>query len=771
MQYRNYPLALFVFLALTGLAILSVSLVRAPEALPATAPATQFSAERAMTHVRRVAKEPHAMGTKAHAEVRGYLLAQLQQLGLGAEVQEATVAAEPGYVAQAGYVYNIVGRLKGSGNGKAVLLMAHYDSQPNTPGAADDATGVAAMLETARALKQGAQLQNDVILLMTDGEEYGLYGARAFLRHPWAKDVGMIVNLEARGNSGPSMTFEISPENGWVIEEFAKAAPYPIANSLAYEVYRNLPNDTDFTVFRKEGYTGVNSAFIDGFVNYHKLTDSPENLDRNSLQHHGSNMLALARHFGNISLVNTKAPDKVFFNPAGTLLVQYPAWFNYILVALAALLLVLVLRAGLRKQALTIAQVLGGFGLYVVMLAIVAGLFVPINTFVTSLLPYWHQHNGVYSSDAFFMAYLLLAIGLFMLLSWLVLRWLRLFSVVTGVFLLWFVLLLVVLFLVPSVAYLFLFPLLFSLAATLAILRGGLHLQQKVGWTYGLILLTGLLPAIFIVLPIVKLLFTVFALQMPVAMVVMLVLVLGLAVPLLVLLERSFSWRMLPLLPLLLVLAGCIQVYSAIESETPSAKKPLHSHVSYYLNTDTKQAVWASAFKTTDDWNKQFFPNPVTAPLTEIYPTASYGFLKNEAEPLALQAPVAELVNETTVSGKRRLQLKLQSPRGAAHFELMLQTQDSTGISSVALNGEVLSLQPIEKDGKSYYHIRVQGLPVSKEVMLEVEQPLNTPLNLLLYDQSIGLPQQLVQKAMPAYVVPEQGRDSNLTIVRKGYSF
>ncbi|WP_242926537.1 M20/M25/M40 family metallo-hydrolase [Pontibacter vulgaris] len=769
MQKRNYAPAFILLVALTGLAILSIYLVRAPEALPASAPATAFSAERAMAHVRQIAREPHAMGTPAHAKVRSYLISQLQELGLQPEIQATTTTDQAGPVAQAGYVYNIIGRLKGSGNGKAVLLMAHYDSQPNTPGAGDDGAGIAAMLETARALKQGKPLQNDVIFLMTDGEEYGLYGAKAFLRYPWAKGVGMIVNVEARGNSGPSMTFEISPENGWVIEQFAKAAPYPIANSLAYEVYRNMPNDTDFTVFRKQGYTGVNSAVIDGFVHYHKLTDSPENLDKNSLQHHGSNMLALARHFGNISLDNTKATDKVFFNPAGTWLVHYPAWLNMVLAAIATLLLVVTFIVGVKKEAFTLLQVIAGFGLYLLMLVIIAGLFFPLNAFVTSLLTYSHPHNGVYGSNSFFMAYLLLALGLFILLAWVVLRRLRLFSLVMGIYLLWFVLLLAVFLLVPSASYLFLFPLLFCLSGTLVVLLKGL--DQQTGWAYMLIMLVALLPAIFIVLPVVKLLFTVFALQLPVAMVAVLLLLLGLALPLLVILERSFSLKVWPLLPFLLLLAGGIQLAGAVAGEAPSAERPLHSHISYYLNADTKQAVWASAFKQTDDWNQQFFTKPITAPLTEIYPTASRGFLKNEAEPIALQAPVAELVKETIVNGRRAIQLKLRSQRGAAHLEVMLQPENQDDKIEAGLNGEKLLLQLVKAEGHTYYHIKVHGLPESNEVMLEVKLNQDNKLTLLLYDQSIGLPQQLVKKARPAHVIPEQGRDSNLTIVRKDYSF
>lgn len=771
MSNRPYLIPLFLLVALVGLCMYSVSLMRAPAALPADAPATEFSAERAMAHVRKVASQPHAMGTPGHAEVRRYLFKQMEMLGLQPEVQEEVVVNQVGEASHVGYVYNLLGRLKGAQpGGKAVLVMAHYDSQPNTPGAGDDASGIAAMLETARALQLGEPLQHDVIFLMTDGEEYGLYGAKAFLQHPWAQEVGVVINVEARGNAGPSMTFEISPENGWIVEQFAEAAPYPFASSMMYEVYRNLPNNTDFTVFRDAGYTGVNSAFIDGFVHYHKMTDSPENLSRNSLQHHGSNMLALVRHLGNTSLDNTKAQDKIFFNPAGSWLVQYPAGLNILWAILTVALLLACIVVGLRKKAFSVLQLLGGFLGFLLVAGIVAGLSFPITGFVTGMLPYSHGINGVYSEAHFFMAYLLLALGLQLLLSWLLLRWMSVFALAMGVCLLWFALMVAALILVPAAAYLFMFPLLFCLAALLILFLRELH-QQPVGWTFALVLLAGIAPAIFMLMPLVRFLFVVFALQMPVAMIGMLLLLAGLAIPLLMTIERSFGWRTLPLLPAFLLFAGGIQLFRAIEAEKPSPEQPLHSHVSYYLNTDDSLAVWASAYERTDDWNQQFFPDPTTGALNEIYPMAARQYLKNEATPIPVQAPVARLVNEGIAPGERVLTLRLQSPRGAAHLDLVLQPSEEDGLLSTAINGELLTLGPIKTEQGPVYFAKVHGLPDSKEVELQVRLKQSSSLQLYLYDVSIGLPQQLVREPLPAHVIPEQGRESNLTLVRKSFQF
>ncbi|GAB3531002.1 M20/M25/M40 family metallo-hydrolase [Pontibacter brevis] len=772
MRYRNYAIATFLLLALTGFALLSIYLLLPPEPKPVNAPLEEFSAERAMKYVHQVAQEPHAMGTAAHAAVRTYLLNEMQQLGLNPQVQEATALNEAGKVTYVGYVYNLIGRLEGTGaSDKAILLVAHYDSQPNARGAGDDGAGVAAILETIRALKQAAPLEHDVIVLLTDGEEYGLYGAKAFMKHPWAQEVGLVLNLEARGNDGPSLTFEMSKENGWIAKQFVEAAPYPYVSSLAYEIYSRMPNNTDFTIFKDAGYTGLNSAFISGFVHYHKTTDSPENLSRRSLQHHGSNLLALVQHFGHTSLTDTKAPDSVFFNFINGWVIRYNANLNLLWIALATLLLVVTLIVGVQKQAITAGQVVAGFFVSLLLVAVVVGLFIPINQLVLQLMPLSHPFNGLYGADMFLVAYLLLALGLFLLLSWLALRLLRLFSLVMGMLVFQFALAIALYLLMPNAMYLILFPVLFSLAGVLTVFLMELHQIQKVSFRFAIILLIASVPAVFIMMPIVQVVFMAFSLQLPMGMVALFVLLLGLVLPLLQIIERSFSWRGVPLLPLLLLLAGGIEVARAISYQQPTANRPLHSHVSYFLDADTGKAYWASAFQVTDDWNQQFFRNASTGPLKEIYPHAAVEYLKSEAAPLPVPGPVAEVLQDSVTGNERLLRLRLSSPRGAAHLELVLQPIPLNALRGISLAGEALQLQPIDAGRGPVYFTRLQGLPTSKEVELELRLKPDAPVSLYLYDQSIGLPQELVEHPKPAHVVAEQGRESNLTVVRKKYLF
>ena len=171
------------------------------------APAADFSASRAMKHLAVIAQQPHPIGSSAHAKVRDYIASELTALGLSPEIQKTSVVnTSLGAPFAAGHVENVVARLKGVESGRAIMLVSHYDSTTNSFGASDNGTAVATLLETARALKSSTPLKDDLIFLFTDGEEAGLLGAKAFVdEHPWAKDVRLVLNFDARGNSGSAM--------------------------------------------------------------------------------------------------------------------------------------------------------------------------------------------------------------------------------------------------------------------------------------------------------------------------------------------------------------------------------------------------------------------------------------------------------------------------------------------------------------------------------------------------------------------------------------
>ena len=352
-------------LILVAAAFLSSSL-RLPAAGTADLPDSAFSSGRAMSHVERIASRPRPPGSPGHADALEYILAELRALGLEPAVQTTTSMRSAGPSLTAAAVRNVVARLPGTASsGRAVLVTAHYDSRGISPGAADDGIGVAAILESLRALATGPRLANDLIVLVTDAEELGLLGARAFVdEHPWMEDVALVISIEMRGGGGPAMMFETGPENGWVVRAFAEASPRPVANSIGIEIYRRMPNDTDFTPFREAGVQGLNFAGIGRANVYHQATDTPGNLDERTLQHHGIQTLAMLRHFGDASLDAVRSPNASYLTLPLVGVVVYGKLWVWLLGAVVVALWLAAFAAA-RRVGLRIAGVLTGLGVYI----------------------------------------------------------------------------------------------------------------------------------------------------------------------------------------------------------------------------------------------------------------------------------------------------------------------------------------------------------------------------------------------------------------------
>src|ERR1043166_886463 len=322
---------------------------RPPGAVAENAPLTVFSAERAMKHVVAIAQRPHPVGSAEHDRVRDYLVAQLRNLGLDPQIQ--TAAGVGTRSADAGRVQNVLARMPGrQSGGPAVLLVAHYDSVEAAPGAADDGAGIAAILETVRALRAGAPLLHDVIVLFTDGEEPGLLGAAVFGReHAWAKDVAMALNFEARGTTGRSLMFETGPGNLDTVRVL-RTVPGVTAGSVFTTIYRTMPNDTDLSELALLGMPALNFAFGDGADRYHTSRDDIDHLDTGSLQHHGQQALALTRAFGDGPLPRPRTGDAVFFDLPTVGLVVYSEKWAMLLALVAAALAVIVIIRSRRKS-------------------------------------------------------------------------------------------------------------------------------------------------------------------------------------------------------------------------------------------------------------------------------------------------------------------------------------------------------------------------------------------------------------------------------------
>jgi hypothetical protein len=324
-----------------------------PGAAGSDAPQAEFSASRAADHVTVVAAEPHPMGSKPIAEVRSYLVSELEALDL---VVLPQVITAPDYYSDSGPVdvVNLAATIPGTNTTGAIALMAHYDTFPTTPGANDNSAAVAALLETGRALRAGPPLRNDVILLFTDAEEPApRYGVTAFVaENPLARHVAVVVNLEALGNSGPSTLVETSGPQAWMVDQLAAAVPNLTAFSFIATTAALIGDvGTDFDAFRNAGVPGYHFAYMRGSPIYHSPADNLASVNWDSVQHHGSNALGVARHFGDLDLASRPNDRDLVYFSLRPLFIRYGGGWSIAAALAAAALLALALARQARAGA------------------------------------------------------------------------------------------------------------------------------------------------------------------------------------------------------------------------------------------------------------------------------------------------------------------------------------------------------------------------------------------------------------------------------------
>ncbi len=477
-----------------------------PAPLPVDAPPTSFSAARALEHVKAIAQAPHPTGSRENVRVREYVLARMRELGL----KPREMIGELNDLK----AVNLYGELEGmQPSTPPVLLVAHCDSTPRGPGAADDASGVATILETIRALKAGGPLRNTLGVLITDGEELPgvLLGSNTFVRdHPdLVKGLRLVVNLEARGNHGPVLMFETGRDNRGRIGFFGQACPLPVAGSFSEEIYRRMPNDTDFTEFLRAGKRGFNFGFVGGIEYYHTPQDTPDNLNLRTLQHYGECVLPLAAHLGqanNEALGQCSKPgDATFFTLWRGLLVHYPSWLARTLAWATAGLFVFALVKGLWRSALRFRFIV--MSVTVNLIAVVLATAVGAGA-VFGLVRHFKPRQfgpfvvGLPHEGGFLAGTLLVAIAITLVLRVWLLRRANTSEGLAGALVVWVALALTANALLPGASYLFVWPALFG---TIALLLSDRRGERRGGRALLLNLLAGA-PAPLLLAPTILLL-------------------------------------------------------------------------------------------------------------------------------------------------------------------------------------------------------------------------------------------------------------------------
>jgi hypothetical protein len=760
---------LLASLCIAVFAVLAVYQWSPPETVPATAPATEFSAQRAMKHLEVIAARPHPIGSSEHARIRDYIVSQLSALQLNPEIQKASVVNDKwGAVLPAATVENVVAKLKGTDSNRAILIAAHYDSMPNSPGASDDGSAVAAMLEAARVLRSTPSLRNDVIFLFTDGEEAGLLGAKAFVdEHAWRKDIGLVLNFEARGDGGPTLMFETSSQNGWLIKTFAGAARYPVASSYMYDVYKLMPNSTDFTVFREAGFPGFNFAFISGSNYYHGLADSIEHTNQRSLQHHGSYMLALTRAFGNLDLRDRRETNAVYFDLFGLTLVHYSAKWTIPLTFLTGILVIGIVFFGLKTKQLTRGVLTSFMTLLFAMIG--AAVIVKLLWFIVGSLhrsEMFLLSGDSRSSHLYLLGFVAVTIAIVSECYVWSFRKLSIPDLATGILLWWLLAMLAATFYLPGAAYLFTWPLLFSLLSLgfVFVTKN----QDAVSLRLVGLLSIGAIAGMVLLVPTVYALYIGLGLSLAWALMLLVVLLLGLAIPCFNLLSVTKRW----LAPGAAALMGLLLMVAGSLTSHYSRTYPKPNSVFYLMNSDSAKAIWATLDESPDAWTAQFFPDGARkATISEYLPSAAGEYLQSPAPLAPLPAPNVVLLGDSTSDNIRTLRLRISSPRQAP--VISVYADKGAEVLGAEIGGKKIENDTLTRVGKQFALRYYAPPPEGVEIGLQIKPAQSFEIKVV--DHSYGLTPiaDAPVKARPDYMMPTPIMNfvEDATMVSKSFTF
>jgi len=765
---RHLGLAIALLLvAAVWLATLAAD--RTPLPKPLDAAPTQFSGERARALLQYLVGDdrPHPLGSAANAQLRERIVSVLRGLGLTPTLQSGFMVCTSYGVC--GMPTNILARIQGSdaASDRAVLLVAHYDSVAAGPGASDNGAGVAAVLEIGRILQQLPRPRQSIILLLDDGEEVDLLGAQAFVQHHrWAATVTAAVNLDARGTSGPSLMFETGSANRWLMSLYAKAVARPLANSVYYAVYKRLPNDTDFTIFKAAGYQGFNFAFIGDVAHYHTPLDNWQHADAGSMQYQGDNALSTLLALANAGAEPPPSGEAVYFDVFGRLLVHVPqAWV--LPAALIALLLTMIAGARLLHLRLLSWQALlwGMVGLGAALLiggvaaAALMGLlraigavgaggaaaevahpwalelsFASLAFCVTALIGSRLQRRagfwGLWCSGTVLCALLAVVLA----------RWL------------------------PGASYLALLP---AVAALLALIPA---MRADIGWGVRAAWLTSAELAALAVCMVS------FVLVLPIALPLYCALG-GDGLPLLTLLLIYGSFSLAALLALagrglqqMLIVAAALCLSAGLVAATLlprySAESPQRLNLRYYFDADTQRAQWLA--------------HPVSgllpAPLLHAAPfalSAQPVFAWTEpmwvaaAPLLPMSAPQLSILSVVRAAPQVRYRIHIGSARAAPVIALAFPPEAK--VKSVQLESNAapeLAATP-RRLGNGWSQLRLFSVPSQgQDLSFDASE---SAFELKLLDESPGLPAQgaWLQRSRPRVAVPSQ--DGDVTIAMRGY--
>ncbi|EKN70438.1 peptidase m28 [Neobacillus bataviensis LMG 21833] len=726
----------FIILAaiILGTILLSLLQLQSPKVIPADQAAKTFSADSAFSYLEGFTVAPHPLGSKEHDNVRDYLVTTLKELGVNPEIQKAnSLYTRPAYIS-GGTVENIVGKIEGTNSKKAIMLVAHYDSVPGGPGAADDGAGVAAIIETVRVLKEMKPLQSDVIILLTDGEENGLLGSKAFTEeHLWVKDVGLVLNFEARGNEGPAFMFETSDNNSWLVNEFVQAAPTPVAHSFIYSLYKLMPNDTDLTVFKAAGLNGLNFAFGEGLGHYHTTSDNPGELSKNSLQHHGEYMLSLVRHFGDLDLTQTGKGNTLFFNILGTNMITYSEDLVIPFMLFAVVLFVLTIIHGARRKKLSLRGTLAGL---LIMLGGSIGSFViglGLWSLLTAILSEkeWLMGSDSLIGTTYLISFSLMIFAYLSFLYKMANKKVMVGSLAMGALLMWLLLAVAASLFLKAGSYVLVWPLIFGLLGENIFFR-----LKENSWAGYLVTAVFAIPGLLLFSPVVYLIYILASMKLASALMVFVFLGGALLIPIFSTLKIKSNG----VIPAILLGVGLlVMVINSINLlNMPTEKHPKASDITYFMDADTQKAFWA-ARQPLDEYTAIYINKDVKEGNTStFFPILNWDVTYAKADVYNVDGPSMTVLSDRTENDKRMIEYQVKTNRQAE--EIVVQSLSSMNISSLLINGKDVELNKTKFTKKApllFAYIAGQ----TGELNVKVTIDANDTMEWIVADRSYSIPE------------------------------
>jgi len=725
-DYKLMRRVLAVVLPLAVVLALALWRGRGPEPKPETAPALEFSAQRAMGELQDLLVDgvPHPMATVANQRVQARLVARFRALGYETEVQRRFACNAS---AACGMVENVIARRPGASRREAVVLTAHYDSVGAGIGASDDGAGVATLLEVARVL-QGKRFRNPVAFLVTEGEEIGLVGAEAFVADAaLAAEMSTVVSVEMRGTYGPSNMFETSNGNRWLIRHLSQSLDRPQATSLYFAVYKLLPNDTDVTVFKRAGKAAVNFAATRGVNWYHTRLDDLAHMNARTLQHHGDNALAITRTLAEADLGARSTSDATYFDILGFYLVWWPQeWTVWIAVASLLLLLFAARRTPPREMT---------FGVLTAFTAILASAGIGIGIGMLTRLRTADVNfvaRPAWSVTAMWIAGIaaaLFAATVFRKKS-------QPLAMLYGVGMVWHAIGIAVAFALPGAAFVFIVP---------AVLITACALARAEATVTGVVAATGGAVLIF---PMALILYDALGGSLMAGTAILIGLLMTLAAPLIT------GWRV----TLAALFAAIVCGVFAMMQPAYDAEHPQPLSITYLDDAAAPAPMWVVP-KATASLSKVARFQPSDPALTPWY-----GGWSNQSAP----APKLNL-QRVTLTGSRsggKLTVRLQSSRGANRLTLLLRGD----VKILSVNGVPPAPRPArfrERTLNGWHFATANGVD---EMVVECQA--TGPVEAVASEMTFGLtplaaPLQQARDATPA--IPIQ--DGDVTVTRTRATF